>query len=403
MYKKILILAILSFSSLSSYSAEDTISQWTYQYMKKINGYISEENWIEAKRELEIFENKYFKNERSYERALINQLYGQFYLLQGEFELAIPWLDKAVKHGKLSLPADIQTRTNLAAAYFQLGKYNNVITSLLGAQKKGMTRGIDLSAANYVMLGMAYFQKKDYLNAYKHVSIGNDLTTKLNEDWLQYEFALAVQLKRYDEAIEVGQYLVFVNPSKDSYWKQLSGVYYGGNNEDGSLAGLELAYEKGVLTKEQDFVNLVKYFLYKDLPIKAVKVMNDGLDNLFIEENKKNLDLLSDAYFLAKNRSNGVEALKRSLAIEPDPKTSYKIGRFSFESEDWDTAIKFFKKAKNENWNEVPGRIDLLLGITYYEKNNYDNSLLHLKLALNFDKSKTAAEGWINYINETIK
>jgi len=403
MFKKSLVLVILLFTVGNINSADDTISQWTYQYMKKINGYISEENWVEAKRELEIFENKYFKNERSYERALINQLYGQFYLLQGEFKMAIPWLNRATMHGKLSLPADIQTRTNLAAAYFQLGEYNNVVTTLLGAQKKGMSRGIDLSAANFVMLGMAYFQKKDYLNAYNYVSTGNDLTTKLNEDWLQYEFALAVQLKKYNEAIEIGQYLVFVNPSKDSYWKQLSGVYYGGNNEDGSLAGLELAYEKGVLTKEQDFINLVKYFLYKDLPIKAVKVMNDGLNNLFIEDNKKNLDLLSDAYFLAKDRSSGVEVLKRSLEIEADPKTSYKIARFAFESEDWNTAINFFKRAKSENWNEVPGRIDLLLGITYYEKNDYRSSLLYLTQALDYKKSKTAAEGWINYINETIK
>jgi hypothetical protein len=120
----------------------------------------------------------------------------------------------------------------------------------------------------------------------------------------------------------------------------------GGDNEDSSLAGLELAYEKGVLTKEQDFINLVKYFLYKDLPIKAVKVMNDGLNNLFIEDSKKNLDLLSDAYFLAKDRSSGVEVLKRSLEIETDPKTSYKIARFAFESEDWNTAIKFLKELR---------------------------------------------------------
>jgi tetratricopeptide (TPR) repeat protein len=400
MFKKSILIISILFISFDSLSAEDTISQCTYHYIKKINDYISEENWVEAKRELESFENKYFKNEKSYERALINQLYGQYYLIQGKFTEAIPWLEKAIKHGKLSLPSDIQTRTNLAVAHFQLTNYDDVINALLGAQKKGLTRGIDLSAANYVMLGMAYFQKKDYENAYKNVSTGNDIATKLNEDWLQYEFALAVQLKKYDEAIDVGQYLIFVNPSKDNYWKQLSGVYYGGNDENGSLAGLELAYEKGVLSKEQDFLNLAKYFLYKDLPIKAVKVLNNGLDDLFIEETKKNLDLLSDAYFLSKDRDSGVAVLKRSLEIESDPKTSYKIARFAFESEDWDTAIRFFKKAKSDNWNEVPGRIELLLGITFYEIESFDESLSYLNEALQFEKSKSAAEGWINYIKE---
>ena len=53
MFKKSLVLVILLCTVGNINSADDTISQWTYQYMKKINGYISEENWVEAKRELE--------------------------------------------------------------------------------------------------------------------------------------------------------------------------------------------------------------------------------------------------------------------------------------------------------------------------------------------------------------
>ena len=66
----------------------------------------------DAGRELESLANKYYKNERSYERALINQLYGQFYLIQGDFASAIPWLEKSIKHGALNLPGEIQTRSN---------------------------------------------------------------------------------------------------------------------------------------------------------------------------------------------------------------------------------------------------------------------------------------------------
>ena len=120
-------------------------------------------------------------------------------------------------------------------------------------QEMGMKRGIDLSASNFVMLGMAYYQLNDIQPAYKYISKGNDVSEKLNEDWLQYEFGLAVKLKKYNEAIEIGQFLIFVNPDKSTYWKQLSGVYYGGNNEDQSLAGLELAFEKGAMKKKLIF------------------------------------------------------------------------------------------------------------------------------------------------------
>jgi len=387
---------------VNTFGADDSISQWTYQYLKRIHNYMEMDRFEDAGRELESLANKYYKNERSYERALINQLYGQFYLIQGDFASAIPWLEKAVKHGALNLPGEIQTRSNLAAAYFQAAEYNKVIDTLLKTQQIGMKRGIDLSGGNFVMLGMAYYQISNLDNAYKYISKGNDVSAELNEDWLQYEFGLAVKLEKFDAAIEVGQFLIFVNPDKNTYWKQLSGVYYGGNNENESLAGLELAFEKGVMKKEIDYLNLTKYFLYKDLPTKAIKVLNYGFDNKIIKVNKKNLDLLADSYFLSKDRRKGIDALIQSLEIESDSKTSYRIARFAFESEDWNMAIKYFDKAKSEKWNEVPGRIDLLKGIAYYEIDQLNNALKHLESAVEFEESKGAAEGWIQYINQSI-
>ena len=383
-------------------ASEDTISQWTYNYFKRIHNYMEMERFEDAGRELETLANRYFKNERSYERALINQLYGQFYMIQGDFYSAIPWFEKSVKFGYLNLPGEIQTRSNLAAAYFQAGRYDDVIKTLLKTQEIGMKRGIDLSATNFVMLGMAYYQLNDIQPAYKYISKGNDVSEKLNEDWLQYEFGLAVKLKKFNEAIEVGQFLIFVNPEKNTYWKQLSGVYYGGNNEDQSLAGLELAFEKGAMEKEVDFLNLSKYFLYKDLPSKAIKVLNFGFENKKIKIDKKNLDLLADAYFLSKDRDAGINTLIRSLDIEADSKTSYKIARFAFEAENWDMAIKFFNRAKSENWNDVPGRIDLLTGIAYFEKDQFNDALKYMEIAINYDESKSAAEGWIQYIKQSM-
>ena len=227
MKKIIYILSLIGFIANAPVinASEDTISQWTYNYFKRIHNYMEMERFEDAGRELETLANRYFKNERSYERALINQLYGQFYMIQGDFYSAIPWFEKAVQFGYLNLPGEIQTRSNLAAAYFQAGRYDDVIKTLLMTQEMGMKRGIDLSASNFVMLGMAYYQLNDIQPAYKYISKGNDVSEKLNEDWLQYEFGLAVKLKKYNEAIEVGQFLIFVNPDKSTYWKQLSGFF----------------------------------------------------------------------------------------------------------------------------------------------------------------------------------
>ena len=253
-----------------------------------------------------------------------------------------------------------------------------------------------------MLLGIAYYQEQDTLNAYLNIAEANATATKLNEEWLQYEFALAVKLEKYDDAVRVGQFLIFVNPEKKSYWKQLSGVYYGSESEELSLAGLELAYENEVLDKEKDYIDLARYFMYKELPIKAVDVLKNGISIEKVKKTRKNYEFLADAYFLSKEKVQGIDALIKAESIESDANLSYKIARFAFENEDWSKSINYFKQAKDQGYDKYPGRLELLLGISYFEISQYQQALVYLNESMEIDQSTSAAEGWINYINDIL-
>ena len=125
MYKYIFLLLILSFYQ-PVFSTEDTISQAVARYLTRIHKYMEAEDWINAERELEQTARRYFKNEDSYERALINQLYGQFYAMQRDYKNAIPWFEKAIAKGTLPFAADLQVTYSLAQCYFQTGRYTAV-------------------------------------------------------------------------------------------------------------------------------------------------------------------------------------------------------------------------------------------------------------------------------------
>tara|TARA_B000000475_G_scaffold128290_2_gene103498 strand:+ start:5307 stop:6527 length:1221 start_codon:yes stop_codon:yes gene_type:complete len=401
MFKLLLILSLLTFYQ-PSYAAEDTVNQAVARYLTRIHKYMEEEDWENAERELMQTARRYFKNEDSYERALINQLYGQFYALQRDYKSAIPWFEKALAKSRLPFAADLQVTYSLSQCYFQTGRYKDVIKTLESYRVKASKRGQNMAPVQLMVLGIAYFQEADILNAYTNISEANATATKLNEEWLQYEFALAVKLEKFDEAINVGQFLVFVNPEKKSYWKQLSGVYYGSESEELSLAGLELAYENDVLDKEKDYIDLARYFMYKELPIKAIDVLNDGINIKKVKKNRKNYEFLADAYFLAKDRVKGIDALINAEAIEKDADLSYKIARFAFENEDWSKAITYFSQAKKQGYKKYPGRLELLLGISYFEISNYEDALAYLNESLEFDSSNSAAEGWISYIKDIL-
>ena len=401
MFRLLLILSLLTFYQ-PSYAGEDTVNQAVARYLTRIHKYMEEEDWENAERELIQTARRYFKNEDSYERALINQLYGQFYALQRDYKSAIPWFEKALAKSRLPFAADLQVTYSLSQCYFQTGRYKDVIKTLENYRVKASKRGQNMAPVQLMVLGIAYFQEADILNAYTNISEANATATKLNEEWLQYEFALAVKLEKFDEAINVGQFLVFVNPEKKSYWKQLSGVYYGSESEELSLAGLELAYENDVLDKEKDYIDLARYFMYKELPIKAIDVLNDGINIKKVKQNRKNYEFLADAYFLAKDRVKGIDALIKAEALEKDADLSYKIARFAFENEDWSKAITYFSQAKKQGYEKYPGRLELLLGISYFEISNYEEALAFLNESLEFDSSNSAAEGWISYIKDIL-
>ena len=75
---------------------------------------------------------------------------------------------------------------------------------------------------------------------------------------------------------------------------------------------------------------------------------------------------------------------------------------FAFENEDWSKSINYFKQAKDQGYDKYPGRLELLLGISYFEISQYQQALVYLNESLEIDQSTSAAEGWINYINDIL-
>ena len=401
MYKNIFLTLLIIFSFSSNLSAsDDAISRYVYEFLKRINEFIEEEDFVEAERELEIFSKRYFKNEQSYERALINQLYGNFYAVQGMYDQAIKKYEAALIFRKIPFVTSLAVRKNLAQCYFQLSNYKKTIDVLEAYLDVAKKRGQLYSPRDLIMLGISYYQEGNYLKSYENIKQANQLSEDYKEDWLGYELAVAVKLEKYDDAVDIAQILLFVNPDKKEYWKQISGLYYTTNDENQSLAGLELAFEKDTLTKEKEYLDLARYYLYKELPQKAIKVINDGFDKDIVERSKENYELMADSYFFLRERDVGIEYLIKSLELEKDSNIAFKIGRFAFEEEDWFLAIKYLKEASDLNYNKVPGRLDLLIGISYYEVNKINEAEKYFNNALNYEATKTPAEGWLAFIKE---
>lgn len=402
MFKKYTITLIFLLYSLSIQADDCSISKFISDYLTRINTYILDDDYVNAKKELDTLSFRYFKNEQSYERMLINQLLGNFYGTQELYEQAIESYEAALRYRKLCLISNLQVRGNLAQAYFITKQFDQVIKVLLKYEEIATQRGQEFSPLQKVILGLSYNYKEEYQEAYKYIKSANDSSLSYNEDWLRYELSLAYKLEKFEEATDLAQLLIYLNPEKKDYWKQLSGLYFTQEDDDKSLAGLELAYNNNLLVKNNEYRDLARYFLYKNLPQKAVKALLDGLKNDYLEKTKENYELLADSYFLSRDRAQGIKYLQKSLEIDQDPKIAFKIARFAFEDENWSLSLKFLNFSKQYGWNETEGRLELLSGISLYELGRLDESITAFKEAYKSDETKVAAEGWISFVEEII-
>ena len=393
-----LISLLIIFSSIS-YS-EETISVWVRDYFERIHKSINEENYDKALQELQTANERYFRGGRTYEAALLYQLYGQFYALQNKYTEALPWFEKSLATEKLPRIGEQEVRFQLAQTYFMVGKYQNVVPLLNDYIDVGTKYSYPISARINLLLSYSHGRMDEYKKAYFHITQANNKADKPQTDWIEYAFSLAMKLNNLDDAESLSTRLLFLKPEKKKYWNQASALYFAKDIEVDSLSALELAYENKVLDKEADYLLLAKYYLYQKSPIKSIAVLEDGIPKGLVKENEDNFKLLSSSYFYSRDLKNGIKVLVKAERISDDPDLSFRLGTYAFDSEDYKLAIKSFNEAKIKGWNDVPGRIELITGISYFELNDFKRANENLLIASNFSDTQDTAKGWISYIKQ---
>jgi len=394
-------LLIIIFLISSPFSvADESISVWVRDYFERIHKAINEEDYDKALKELETADERYFRGGRTYEAALLYQLYGQFYALQNKYTEALPWFEKSLSTEKLPRIGAQEVRFQLAQTYFMVGRYENVIPLLNDYIDIGTRYAYPISARINLLLSYSHGRIDEYEEAYFHITQANNKADKPQIDWLEYAFSLAMKLNNLNDAQNLSTRLLFLQPEKKKYWNQASALYFAKDFEVDSLSALELAYENNTLNKESDFLLLSKYYLYQKSPIKTISVINDGISRKIVKENEDNLKLLSSAYFFSRDLDNGIKILIKAENISNDADLSFRLGTYAFDNENYALAIKSFNKAQKKGWNDVPGRIELIKGISYFELENFKKANENLLIASEFKDTKDTAEGWISYIKQ---
>lgn len=253
------------------------------------------------------------------------------------------------------------------------------------------------------LMALGYANKEDYRNTIVWAERLIESARTPREDYYVLLLWAHNELKQYDAAIGVLRQMIPLWPDKLMYWEQMAGLLMQLEREAESLAVYSVAYQRGLLKDESKILNLVRYYLFREAPFKAARILQTGLSVGNVESTRENWQLLSDAYNLAQETQDSIRALRRAAELAGDGELYIREAQLHASVGDWEGVESAVANAIDKGGLKRPGRAWEMRAMAAYERKNLQESLRMFRQAAQFDETRHRANQWTQYINNEIR
>ena len=378
------------------------IRKKTYDRLVKAQEYVDAQQYNEALAQLKKIEGMSRLNET--EVAQLWNFYAFIYFSQEKYQQAIKAYRKLLEQPNLQPALHASTLYTLSQLYFVTEDYKKALSTV----KEWMAMTEEPGPDAYALLGQAYYKLNQYKEAIpplkKAVALQKEKGKKVKENWYLLLRVNYYELKDYKSMVGVLTELVNLYP-KDQYLRDLAGAYSQLNDTQKQLGIMEVMYEKGHLEKESQLKNLASLFLMHQVPLKAAKVLNKGIEDGVIQETEKTLSLLSQSWSQAREDHKAIPPLKKAAQLSGDGNLWVRLGQAYALVDQWADAVDALQTGLRKGGLKRPGSANILLGMSYYnmKRLNSAKSAFANAAKVGNTKNKKAASQWIKYIDSEME
>ena len=374
------------------------LTERTYKSLTKVHEAIGEELYDQAYADAEKILGRVKGN--AFEEANVLQTLGHISSARERYGDSIKFFEQAVALNSLPNRAHFDMMFTISQLLILQEKYDE------GLRKWDEWAAVtdEIKADAYVLKASAHAQKEAYRPALTAILKAIDLAEKPKEGWYNLALAAHFELKEFNKAIDVLKTLVRKWPSKKKYWTQLASLQLQEKQDKEALATLALAHRKGLLDKQADYLQLFNLYGFLKVPYKAGEVLAEGLEKGIVEPTKSHYEQLASAWFSAKEFDSSVAAYKEAAKMALDGKIDQQIAYIESERENWDNVAEAAASAVEKGGlNETDqGNMYLLMGMARWEQNNPDAAKRAFQDAKRYEKTRRAANEWLNLIEERL-
>jgi tetratricopeptide (TPR) repeat protein len=338
----------------------------------------------------------------SYELANVYNLYAFINYSREDYAGALQAYENVVKQPDIPIAMEVNTRFTIAQLYFVQERWREGIDAL----NKWFEMTTTPNANAYVLLAQGYYQLEDYDTALKNIEIAiDDFESKgkiPKEQWYNLARFLYAEKDRVEEATEILRELIAFYP-KAQYWVQLSFMYSELNEEKKQLSAMDTAYVQDMLEKDGELRNIASLYLNADVPYKAAQIIEKGLKEEKVEDTSKNWELLAGALRQAKEVKSAIPAMEKAASLSDDGDLYARLGSIYLDAEQNEKAIEAINKGLDRGGVKRPDNARLILGMAYFNLNEYVKARDAFRAAGRDERSKKYATQWIAYMNSEIE
>lgn len=144
-------------------------------------------------------------------------------------------------------------------------------------------------------------------------------------------------------------------------------------------------------------MNLAQSYFFSDVPYKAGKVLERGLEEGKIERNLRNLKMLAQSWVAARETDKAVAALEAAAELSEDGELDAQRAQVLINAERNQEAIRAARRALEKGGVEQPGNMHLVIGMAELNLENFNEALRAFAQAKQFDDVRRTANQWERY------
>lgn len=337
-----------------------------------------------------------------YERAQVHNLSGYSYYLQERYQDAIRAYERVLAQPELPEALQQSTLKTMAQLQFTIEDYPTALKTI----QRLMAVVTEPSADIYMLLGQAHFQMQNYQAALDPIRTAINMTREQGRVPRENDLLLLrvcyYELGNFPAMIDVLIELVTHYP-KDTYILTLAGVYSELGETKKQLALAEVLYEKGYLNNPTHITNLANLYLLHETPYKAAVLLEKEMAANRVESDERNLRLLSQAWYTAREDEKAIPPLKRAAEQSQDGELYVRLAQAYINLEQFPEAVSALNTGLQLGGVSRDDTANIMLGMAHFNLKQLTQAKRAFEKALPDERSRRTASQWIQYVESEMR